>query len=578
MAIIKYAVKMIRENHGIEINPEMIPLEDEKVYETIWRHGWTLGIFQFDAQHVQRYLQTMKPTCFANIVALNALNRPGPAAFIPNYIARMHGDEPVSYVHPLAEDVLKETYGIIVYQEQVMLLARALAGFTRGESDTLRKGMGKKIKEVMEKMRLKFIEGCQAQKTLSEPEAEELYRQFEKFAEYAFNKAHALVYSVIANQCAWLKAHYPAEFIAAGMSSELNDTDYVSEYVRDARNNFNIDVMPPNINESESLFAVKNGKIVFGLAAIKGVGAAATDMIIKERNENGKFRNLTDFAKRTAGVINKRILENFIKVGVLDSFCPDRAKLYYNADAILLYASRQKDSAQTLSLFDNTTADDTLDDSLMKQLPAAPAWGFNEQLAYETESLGFALQSSPLDPYKKLIESERLLKCSELANQGDRKSVRLAVNITGYNRRTTKTGKPMMIVKGTDGSTNIDSVAFGDGVFELEETLKENGTAVIAGRTAIRDDNSVSLFVDTIIPIAEWAAGVAKKLTLTIGDKTRLPELKTIIEALPNGLAKIVMKITDGDKEAILALPRGVRMGPNTMTQMSELGIKVEIE
>ena len=457
----------------------------------------------------------------------------------------MHGDEPVSYVHPLAEDVLKETYGIIVYQEQVMLLARALAGFTRGESDTLRKGMGKKIKEVMEKMRLKFIEGCQAQKTLSEPEAEELYRQFEKFAEYAFNKAHALVYSVIANQCAWLKAHYPAEFIAAGMSSELNDTDYVSEYVRDARNNFNIDVMPPNINESESLFAVKNGKIVFGLAAIKGVGAAATDMIIKERNENGKFRNLTDFAKRTAGVINKRILENFIKVGVLDSFCPDRAKLYYNADAILLYASRQKDSAQTLSLFDNTTADDTLDDSLMKQLPAAPAWGFNEQLAYETESLGFALQSSPLDPYKKLIESERLL---------------------------------MMIVKGTDGSTNIDSVAFGDGVFELEETLKENGTAVIAGRTAIRDDNSVSLFVDTIIPIAEWAAGVAKKLTLTIGDKTRLPELKTIIEALPNGLAKIVMKITDGDKEAILALPRGVRMGPNTMTQMSELGIKVEIE
>jgi DNA polymerase-3 subunit alpha len=520
----------------------------------------------------------MKPTCFANIVALNALNRPGPAAFIPNYIARMHGDEKVSYPHPLAEDILKETYGILVYQEQVMQLARTLAGFTRGESDTLRKAMGKKIKELMDKMRVQFVEGCEKNNTLARPQAEELYNQFEKFAEYAFNKAHALCYAIVANQCAWLKANYPAEFIAADMSSKLNDTDYLAEDVRDAKSNFGIDVVPPDINESESLFAVKGGKIIYGLSAMKGVGVAATDHIIKERVENGKFRNLTDFAKRTAGILNKRVLESFIKAGVLDVFCADRAKLYFNADAIILFGQKSKEDGRTLSLFGNTTEDDVNDDSLAKMLSPAQAWGFNERLAMETEAFGFALQSSPLDPYKKLIESQKLMKCADLASQGDKRSVRVAVNITGFSRRTTKTGKPMMIVKGTDGNANIDSVAFGDGVFELEEVLKEHGTVVISGRTAVRDDNSVSLFADAIIPITEWASMAMKKMTLTVADKSRLTDLKQIVDALPNGVGKITMKIRDGGKEATLALPRGIRTGPNTMADLSALGVKVEIE
>ncbi|MDR3208247.1 MAG: DNA polymerase III subunit alpha [Rickettsiales bacterium] len=578
LTVVKRAIKMIRENHGVDINSELIPLEDEAVYKTIWQNGRTLGVFQFDAPHMQRYLQAMKPTCFANIVALNALNRPGPAAFIPNYIARMHGEEKVSYPHPLAEDVLKETYGILVYQEQVMQLSRVLAGYTRGESDSLRKAMGKKIKELMEQHHKKFVDGCVANKTLAEQEAEELYGQFEKFAEYAFNKSHSLCYAVVANQCAWLKAHYPAEFIAADMGSKLNDTDYLAEDMRDARNNFNVDVAPPNINESDSLFSVRNGKIIFGLAAIKGIGRAVTDVIVKERNENGKFRNLTDFAKRTAGVINKRVLENFIKAGVLDSFCPDRAKLYYNADAILLYAGRQKEGAQTLSLFENTTEDDVTGDNLAKDLARSQSWGFNEQLAMETEALGFSLRSSRLDPYKKLIDSQKLLKCGELSNQGDRKSVRIAMNVIGYSRRTTKTGRPMMVVKGTDGKTNIDTVAFGDGVFELEGVLREHETVVIAGRTAVREDNSVSLFIDTIVPIDEWAAMSAKKITLSILDRARLADLKEIIDALPNGLGKITMKISDGEKEAVLALPRGVRLMPDTMARVSEMGIKVEIE
>jgi DNA polymerase-3 subunit alpha len=227
----------------------------------------------------------------------------------------------------------------------------------------------------------------------------------------------------------------------------------------DAKNNFNLEVVQPNINESESLFSVKNRKIVFGLAAIKGVGVFATDQIINERNTGGKFKNLTDFAKRAAPALNKRILENFIKAGALDVFGIDRAKLYYNADAILLYAQNAKSSAQSLSLFDNLVEDDVTSDRLAIQLGAGGNWGFNERLSFETEALGFSLSQSPLDPFKKLIKANKLLPCSDLENQGDKKSVRMAVNVISYNRRTTKTGKPMIVIKATDGLTNIDTVA-----------------------------------------------------------------------------------------------------------------------
>jgi len=578
LTIIKRAIRLVRQTHGIALDAEKIPLDDEKVYTTVWQHGWTLGVFQFDAQHVQRYLQTMKPTCFENIIALNALNRPGPAVFIPSYIARMHGEEKVSYPHPLAEEILKETYGTIVYQEQVMSLTRVLAGFTRGEADGVRKAMGKKIKDLMDSYRVKFVDGCAAQKTLTVQQAEDLYAQFVKFAEYAFNKSHSLAYAMVANQCAWLKAHYPAEFIAAGMSSELNDTDYIAAYVRDAKNNFGVDVAPPNINESESLFSVKNGKITYGLAALKGVGAALTDQIIAERRENGRFKNLTDFAKRAAGLLNKRVLESFIKAGALDCFGPDRAKLYYNADAIMLYAGKQKDGGKTLSLFENTVEDDVADDRISRDFAKAPTWGFNEQMAYETEALGFSLSSSPLDPYKKLISSKRLIKCADLAAQGDRKSVQIAINVVDYNRRTTKTGKAMLIIKGTDGNAVIDAVAFGDSVSGLEETLRENDAVILTGRTALREDNSVSLFVDAIMPIEEWAAGAAQKIMLTVPDKSVLPQLKTIIDAMAGGLAKITMVVKDGDKEAVLALPKSVRLPGGMAGKLSGLGIKMEIE
>ncbi|MCL2338820.1 MAG: DNA polymerase III subunit alpha, partial [Proteobacteria bacterium] len=387
LAILKYAVQMIRENHGVNIDIDAIPTEDEKTME-LWRRGLTIGIFQFDAPFIQQTLKKMQPTSFANIVALNALNRPGPIAYIPQYIARMHGEEPVSYPHPKAEEILKETYGVIVYQEQVMQLSRALAGFTRGESDTLRKGMGKKIKEVMDKMRVQFVDGCEREQTLTRAQAEDMYAQFVKFAEYAFNKAHALAYSIIAAQCAYLKAHFPAEFLAASMSSNLNNADQMSLFIDDAKGNYNIEIVKPDINASETLFSVKDGKIVFACAAIKGVGAVATDQIIAERRTGGKFKNITDFAKRCAPFINKRIIEAFAKVGVFDSLNPNRAQIFMNADLILSFAAQSKDAGKSLSLFEDTSTDDVTENRLQRNMTRTAPWSFGEQLANEHSVLG----------------------------------------------------------------------------------------------------------------------------------------------------------------------------------------------
>jgi DNA polymerase-3 subunit alpha len=489
----------------------------------------------------------------------------------------MHGEEPVAYPAPAAEEILKETYGIIVYQEQVMHLSRALAGFTRGESDTLRKGMGKKIKEVMDKMRVKFVDGCVAQKTLPRDAAEDMYQQFVKFAEYAFNKSHSVAYSVIAAQCAYIKAHYPAEFIAAAMSSELNDSDQLALYMDDARTNFNLEIVPPDVNNSESLFIVRDNKIIFALAAIKGVGKAATDAIIAERNANGQFKNITDFAKRTAGIINKRVLEAFAKVGALDGLEPNRAKIFMNADAILSYAAKQKDAANSLSLFANTAEDDVAENRLSKNLIATPAWNFGERMANELSALGFYISAHPMDQYKNLIKREKLTTSATLPTKRDRENVTIAASVNSFNKRMTKTGKLMCGINAADSFGNIDAVCFGDTVAPVVGVLQNDNMVLLRGRVSVRDDN-VSMFVDGVMPLHQWIADVAKKITLDVAGTERLADIKGLIDGLPNGGTKVFLNLTTGEKTTMLALPRPVRMSATIADDLSALGVKVSIE
>lgn len=576
LSVLKYTIKLIRQTRGINIDLDKIPTDDPKTMK-LWQAGLTEGIFQFDAPFIQQTLRKMKPTSFLEISALNALNRPGPIAFIPQFIARMHGDEKVEYVHPKAESVLEETYGIIVYQEQVMQLTRSLAGFTRGESDNVRKAMGKKIAKMMDELEVKFLDGCEREKTLDKDTAKNLWEKFKEFAKYAFNKSHAIAYSIIANQCAYLKANYPAEFLAASMSSNLNDTDQMAKFFDDAKSNFNITIVPPDINESESLFTVRDGKIIYGLAALKGVGTMATDLIVAERNARGKFKNLTDFAKRCAGIMNKRILEAFARVGVLDSLEPNRAKVFMGADIILSYASKSKEFSNSLSLFANTVEDDVSENRLLKNLPKTPVWSFGEKLASELAAIGFYISAHPLDQYKHLISRAKLATSSTLEKMGDRKPVQIAANVNSYSRRRTKTGKEMITINASDSFGNIDAVAFGDSAAEFAQILSSANVVLISGKISNRD-TQVSIFVDSIIPLNAWVAKVAKKITLEIKKQSVLTDVKKLLDSLPRGQTRVELNLYTDNKVATLALPKTVELLPTTSSDLSGFGIKVEIE
>ncbi|MBQ8042199.1 MAG: DNA polymerase III subunit alpha [Alphaproteobacteria bacterium] len=576
LVVLKYATRLIQQTRGINIDLDQIPTDDAKTMK-LWQQGLTEGIFQFDAPFVQQTLRKMHPTSFLEISALNALNRPGPIAFIPQFIARMHGEESIEYVHPKAEPILKETYGIIVYQEQVMQLTRALAGFTRGQSDNVRKAMGKKIIAMLDELEGKFYEGCEKEGTLDRDTAKDLWEKFKDFAKYAFNKSHAIAYSIVANQCAYLKANYTPEFLAASMSSNLNDTDQLAIFVDDAKTNFGIQIIAPDINQSESLFTVRDGKIIYALAALKGVGTAVTDAIVAERNAGGKFKNLTDFAKRCAPFMNKRVLEAFAKTGVLDSLEPNRALIYMNADAILTYASKARDGANMLSLFANTVEDDVPEDRLRKNLPKTEPWTFGQRLENELSALGFYISAHPLDQYKHLIERAKLATSASLETMGDRKPVQIAANVNSFGRRRTKTGKEMITINASDSFGNIDAVAFGDMAIEFSQILSNENVVLISGKVSNRDDR-VSIFVDSITPLTEWVAKIAKQVTMDIRDQAVLQDVKKALIALPRGFTKVILNLHGADKTVKIALPGGVELGATTVADLTALGVRVEIQ
>ena len=325
------------------------------------------------------------------------------------------------------------------------------------------------------------------------------------------------------------------------------------------------------------MFTVRDGKIIYALAAIKGVGTAATDAIVAERETHGKFKNLTDFAKRCAPIMNKRILEAFAKVGVLDSLEKNRALIFMNADAILAYASKSRETANSLSLFANTTENDVDEDRLLKDLPKTKPWNFAQKLENELSALGFYISAHPLDQYKHLITREKLATSQTLENFGDRKPVRIAVNVNSFSRRKTKTGKDMLTVNASDSFGNIDCVAFGESSIELSQMLNNETTVIITGKTSVRDDR-VSIFMDSVTPLAKWVASVAKTLTIDIRDKSVLPDVKKALMSLPRGNTKIVLNLYSDEKSATLVLKNMVELGATTAKDLTTLGIKVDIE
>ncbi len=410
LSIIKETLSNIKKSRDIDLDIDAIPIDDPAVY-ALYQAGDTIAIFQFESPGMQKYLRELKPTRFEDLIAMNALYRPGPMDYIPQFIARKQGKEPIKYDIDIMEKYLSDTYGITVYQEQVMLLSRLLANFTRGQSDELRKAMGKKIKEKLDKLKPKFIEGGK-KNGHDEAKLEKIWADWEKFASYAFNKSHATCYSWVSYQTAYLKTHYAAEFMAANLTNNLNNVEEISKLLADCKRK-NIRLLSPDINESDAHFTVnKQGDIRFGLAGIKGVGEAAVEDIIKERKENGPFKSIIDVIQRVnLRSCNKRLLESMACAGAFDSLGDThRAQFFYESNGsiflekLLKYANnyQQNKLSKQTSIFD-TLAEEEKDDPIV--FPQCPQWNSVEKCRKEYEVIGFYISGHPLDDYKLEITS-----------------------------------------------------------------------------------------------------------------------------------------------------------------------------
>ncbi|ROI10536.1 DNA polymerase III subunit alpha [Chryseobacterium sp. H3056] len=405
LTIIKHAIKLIKQKHGIEIDPDTIPLDDAKTYQ-LFKEGRTIGIFQYESPGMQKYMRELKPTEFADLIAMNALYRPGPIKYIPLFINRKNGVEETVYDLEETEEYLKETYGITVYQEQVMLLSQKLANFTKGEADTLRKAMGKKQRDVLDKMYPKFIEGGKSN-NLDEAKLNKIWKDWEAFAEYAFNKSHSTCYALIAYQTAYLKANYPAEYMASVMSNNINNTKQITLFMEDCKA-IGVDVLGPDVNESQYAFAVnEKGQIRFGLGAIKGIGEGPSEAIVEAR-KTGRFKNIYDFFERIpTSQMNKRVAESLVVAGAFDEVDRYHRAQYFdidnsgktNIERLIRYGQSFQENKNEI---ENSLFADFADEVQIEQpklLPAAE-WQNMHKLNKEKEIIGFYLSAHPLDEYK----------------------------------------------------------------------------------------------------------------------------------------------------------------------------------
>ena len=493
---LKEACANIKRTRGIDIDLDNIPIDDPKTYE-LYQQGRTIGTFQFESSGMQKYLRELHPTVFEDLIAMNALYRPGPMDYIPSFIARKNGREEIKYDIPCMEKYLKDTYGITVYQEQVMLLSRQLADFTRGESDALRKAMGKKKKDIVDAMKPKFIEG--GKKNGHDPQIlEKIWADWEKFASYAFNKSHAACYSWVAYQTAYLKANYPAEFMAAIMSRRRDQITEITKLMDECKQ-MGIATLGPDVNESYEKFGVNHhGEIRFGLAAIKGMGDGVAQAIITEREQNGPFKDIYDFVQRiNFSAVNRKALESLALSGGFDSFGIRRedyfdtnAKGEMFLDTLVRYGQvyQQEKAQMQNSLFGG------FDDGVEIMRPPVPKnnmrWSDIERLNKERDLVGIYLSAHPLDEYKIILDNLCNTRCAELADRGaalaDREDITLGGVVTSVQKRFGKNNKPWGIVTLEDFEGPGELALFGDDWLNLNSRFIEGAAVYVTGKMAPR--------------------------------------------------------------------------------------------
>ena len=486
LSVIQQALRIIKKVHGKKIVMSEIPLDDDKVYE-LFRRGDTTGVFQFESAGMKRYLRELQPTAFDDLIAMNALYRPGPMQFIESFIKRKHGEEPITYLHPGLENSLKNTYGILIYQEQFMQASKEWCGFTGGQADTLRKAVGKKKVDLMNMMKPLFIEGAVNVGGATKEIAETFWSQLLDFANYCFNKSHAACYALVAYWTAYLKTYYPEAFMAALMTADMRWTDRLAIEMTECKH-MGIQVLGPDINESYPDFATvgKSKTIRFGLAAIKGMGKALAEEVVDERDKNGKFKSICDFAKRVSGQkFNKKSWESVIKTGGFDSF-GDRSDLLFNLEKIQAYGNKmQKDAANgQTDLFGAMGAAAEVPE--VEITPAPTKYSDKEQLMWERDLMGLYISAHPLDKYDTYFE-EQTMPISEIKPDLDGASVIVGGIITNIRTLVTKSGSKMAFIKIEDKVSEIEVIVFPKTYEEVGAKLVQDAVVKITGKVNSSD-------------------------------------------------------------------------------------------
>jgi DNA polymerase-3 subunit alpha len=519
LTVIDNTVKRVREEKGIDLDLSSVPLNDPKVFE-LFAEARTNGIFQFESGGMKAELRRLKPERFEDLIALNALYRPGPMEMIPDFIKRKHGLIEVRYLHPVLEEILRETYGVIVYQEQVMQIASKMAGFSLGEADILRKAMGKKQLAVMTAMRDKFIEGARKNR-IPEKTAVQVFDLMEQFAQYGFNKSHSTAYALLAYQTAYLKVHFPVQFMASLLSSEIGDTEKIVMYIAECKD-MGIPVLPPDVNESELNFHSISGKVRFGLHAIRNVGEGAIRSVLQYRGKHGRFRSLFQFCEDVdSRAVNKRVLESLIKSGALDSLGWKRSQLIAMADAAIEHGQkiqRDRESGQK-GLFSSLISGQEAVPEVRP--PDLQEWPQEQRLAFEKETLGYYVSGHPLDGYGAELARFAKRSLADLISEGKSVECKVAGIVTDSRTRRTRKGDLMAMFSLEDLTGAVETVVFPSSYAKFEPFLTTDTPVLVSGRLEVEGENSSKVIASDIQPLT----GITERNARTICIRAAVPDL-----------------------------------------------------
>jgi DNA polymerase III subunit alpha len=562
LTVIHQAERFVRQSHDSTFDIHAIPLDDPETFALL-QAGNTAGVFQLESDGMRALMMRLKPTSFEDIIALVALYRPGPmeSGMLDDFVRRKHGEEAVSYPLPELEPILRETYGIILYQEQVMQIAATVSGFSLAEADILRRAMGKKIPEVMGAQRERFVSGAE-QRGVPADKAQALFTLIEKFAGYGFNKSHSAAYAMVAYQTAYLKAHYPLEFLAALLNCEINQTISLAKHIMQAREQ-GLMLLPPDINLSRRDFSVEDGQVRYGLYGVKNVGSGAIQEVLEARKA-GPFKSFTDFLERVnLSRVNRKVMEALIQAGAFDTLEKNRARLLAGLDAGLDRAQRAKSlqALKQMSMFgglQETVTDDWL--------PEVPDWEESEKLAKEKQALGVYLSGHPLDSYRHILKSWVKVTTADLPDTPDGESIALGVVVTAAKEKVSKRGGRVAILTVEDLTGSVEVLVFGDILDKVAPWLSQPSLPLWLKGDVVQEDRGAKIVAREVAPLGtslpRWPARLDLKLRADTVTPEHLRSLREVLSRHP-GSVPAYLHFLHPQENGVLVLPESLALTPS---------------